>query len=179
MKRFLIFISLLLIGCSSISNRYIIPTMPNHSIKTTNIQIGIKDIKVPQYLMSNKVLIRNGNTIKDINAKFITSIDKILTSNAIKELKELLNDPNVILYPWDAKSKKGYIVEIVIDDYIYNNGIIYLIGTYRIKDSKNNIIIAKNFNFHNISSIKTDNIVNTLGVLFDRLIKEIAQTIAT
>jgi len=179
MKRLMLLISLiLLIGCAP-KNSYIIPTIPTNSIAKRDIQIGVKKIEVPDYLMSDKILIRDGNKLKELDASFATSIDSLLTSNAIKELKALLNDPNVVLYPWEAKSKRGYIIEIVIDDYIYYNGSVHLSGSYYIKDAKGNLISSKNFNLTNPSKEDADAIVETLGVLFDRLIKEIAQTIAT
>ena len=178
MKKLIILLSLFIIGCSP-KNSYIIPTGITNSISKKNIQIGIKKVQVPEYLLSDKILIKKGNKLKELDASFATSIDSLLTSNAIKELKVLLNDPNVVLYPWEAKSKRGYIVEIIVDDYIYYNGSVHLSGSYYIKDAKGNLISSKNFNLTNPSKEDADAIVETLGILFDRLIKEIAQTIAT
>ncbi len=177
--RNLIFIFMIfLVGCTPKSNTYLIPAKANRVIATTNTQIGVKKVIVPDYLLSDKILIKEGNQIKELNAKFATSIDKLLTSNAIKELKSLLNDPNVVLYPWDAKRKRGYIIEIVIDDYLYYERGVHLSGSYRIKSANGEIVSSKNFNLMQKSQKDADSIVDALGSIFDRLVKEIAQNIA-
>ena len=170
--------ALFLVGCSSKSSSFLIPTSNVATIKTLNTQIGVVKVKIPSYLNSDKILIKDGLQIKELNANFATSPDKLLTQNAITTLKRALNNPNVFLYPWDVKSKKGYIVEIVLDDFIYSNGNAILSGSYFIKMANGGVLSSKNFNLSKPTKRQTQEIVQNLGELFNDIVLEIAQKIA-
>ena len=179
MKYLLIALSaLFLLGCSSKNSSFLIPT-PNVSVvKTVNSQIGVVKVKVPSYLNSDKILVKDGLQVKEINANFASSPDKLFTQNAIITLKKALNNPNVFLYPWDVKSKKGYIVEIVLDDFIYSNGKVLLSGSYFIKEANGRVLSSKNFAKSKVTSDNAQEIVKNLGELFNNIVLEIAQKIA-
>jgi len=178
MRYIALFLMLFLVGCSTKSVNYTLPnTLENSSIKTTKVQIGVEKVEIPPYLMQDKVVVVNGNKVEQMDAKFAASLDSLLTKRAIKNLKKLLNNPNVFLYPWDVNAQKGYIVKIVIDDFIYSNNEVKLTGSYYIKDSSNKVLISKNFSLQSSSSIKADNIIYNLSKLFDKLTVEIAQKI--
>jgi len=179
MKYLLIILAFVLSACSTKNASYILPT-PNQVAVVANFkrQIGVKKITLPEYLNSDKILVKNGYQIKSINAYFATSADKLFTQKAILSFKRALNNPNVFLYPWGVADKKGYIVEINIDDYLYSNGIVNLNGTYYIKNAKNIVLFSKNFSFAKNSKDNVNSIVESLNELFENLIIEIAQKIA-
>jgi len=178
-KRLLLsLMALILASCSSKQVTYIFPDAKVSAISHTNVQIGVQKVKIPSYLDSEKILIKDGIKIKELNANFATSPDKLLTQKAIDTLKKVLNNPNVFLYPWDIDRKKGYIVDIRVDNFLYSNGSINLKGSYYIKLSNGTTIASKNFNLSKVSSSNIDDIVVGLGELFDRVIEEIAKKIA-
>jgi len=179
MKRLLLLtVALFLAGCSSKHSRYLLPQIPTHSLTTVNRQIGVTKVTLPSYLNSDKILIKDGIKLEELDANFATSPDKLFTNRAIVKLKKLLNDPNVFLYPWDVDSKKGYIVEITLDDFIYSNNEVNLSGTYFIKSATGSIISSSNFSYKKHTNKNIDDIMRSLGELFDEVVLKIAQKIA-
>ena len=179
MKRvLLITVALFFAGCSSKQSRYLLPQEPTASLTTTSVQIGVTKVKLPSYLNSDKILIKDGLKLEELNANFATSPDKLFTNRAIVKFKKLLGDPNVFLYPWDVDSKKGYIVEIILDDFIYSRKLVRLSGSYFIKNAKGNSIASVNFSYENKADKNPEEILRSLGELFDKVVLEIAQKIA-
>jgi len=178
MKYLLLITLLIFTACSTKQVAYTLESNKVHAITSTKVQIGVKKIEVPEYLNSNKILVKEGNRIKELDANLISTPDSLFTQQAIILLKRKLNDPNVFLYPWDVKEQKGYIVAITIDDYLYSHGYVYLQGSYFIKQARGRTLVAKNFSFKRASSNKADDIIKSLEELFTHLIDEIAQKIA-
>ena len=163
----LITLALLFAGCSSKQSRYLLPQEPTVSLATTTVQIGVTKVKLPSYLNSDKILIKDGLKLEELNANFATSPDKLFTDEAIVRLKKLLNDPNVFIYPWDVDSKKGYIVTIALDDFVYTNKQVILSGSYFIKSANGKNISSANFSYKKPTNKNADEIMRSLGVLFD------------
>jgi len=178
MRVLIVLLALFFAGCSSKSATYLVPSAPTKNISTISTQIGVKKVEVPDYLLSDKIVIKDGIKLSSLDANFASSIDSLLTENAIKSLKTSLADPNVFLYPWDVKSKKGVIVKIVIDDYLFYEGAVHLKGSYFISNAKGSLIASKNFNIEANAQKDANSIVYALGGVFDRLMQEIAQSIA-
>ena len=179
MKRLLLItVALFIVGCSSKQSRYLLPQEPTATLTTTSTQIGVTKVKLPSYLNSDKILIKDGLKLEELNANFATSPDKLFTNRAIVKFKKLLNDPNVFLYPWDVDSKKGYIVTIVLDDFIYSNNSVTLSGSYFIKSATGKSMQSANFSYEKLSNKNADEIMRSLGELFDKVVLEIAQKIA-
>ena len=175
---FIILLTLFFSACSTKESSFILPTTNVVTLKSIKTQIGVKKINVPDYLNSDKILVKNGSKLESIDANFASSADSLFTQKAIVTLKKALNNPNVFLYPWEVSKKKGYIVEINIDDYLYSNGMVNLNGTYYIKNANGQVISAKNFAYSKPANKDANSIVNALNELFNNLIIEIAQKIA-
>jgi uncharacterized lipoprotein YmbA len=176
-----LFLSLLVIffsACSTKKVAYTLTTKRVTPLKTIHTQIGVKKVTLPEYLNSNKILVKEGNKVKELDANLIAYPDSLFTQKTIELLKKRLNNPNVFLYPWDVKKKKGFIVDIVIDDYLYSNGFVHLKGSYHIKKANGKVIAAKNFFLKKESLNTPESIIKTLNELFVKLIDEIAQKIA-
>ena len=179
MKRaLLITLALLLAGCSSKQSRYLLPQEPTVSLATTSTQIGVTKVKLPSYLNSDKILVKDGLKLEELNANFATSPDKLFTNRAIVKFKKLLNDPNVFLYPWDIDKKKGYIVTIVLDDFVYSGNQVTLSGSYFVKSATGATISSANFSYEKPANKNADEIMRALGELFDKVVFKIAQKIA-
>jgi len=175
---FIFLISIFFIGCSSKVATYILQPSNITPIANSKVQIGVKKVKLPNYLDNEKILVKEGVKVEELDAKFVDTPSSILTHNAITTLKRVLNNPNVFLYPWDVKNKKGYIVEIKIENFIYQNGNTILSGSYYIKMSNGKIIAENNFFYKKLSKKEPQAIVENLSYLFNKLILEIAQKIA-
>jgi len=171
-------ISLAFVGCSTKQSRYILPEPYTPVIHTTKVQVGVKKVKVPSYLNNDKIVVKNGLKVEELEANFASSPDKLFTHQAIATLKKALNDPNVFLYPWDVKSKKGYIVDIVLDNFIYSDGEVTLSGSYFIKMANGATVSSKNFSYKASSTKDPNDIIENLGSLFNKVVLEIAQKIA-
>jgi uncharacterized lipoprotein YmbA len=178
MKKFLIIIAIFFVGCSTKYERYILPKGIAKVVATTNKQIGVKSVKIPSYLEDEKILIKKENKISAIDAKFATTPSELFTQKLISSLKSALNDPNVFLYPWDVDKKRGVIVEVVLDDFLYEDSQVKLKGSYYIKDANNKVLVAKNFAYFKPSKEDANSIVYNLSELFNNLTKEIAIKIA-
>jgi uncharacterized lipoprotein YmbA len=180
MRYFILIFALFFTACTTKQSSFILPTPNQISVASIKTQVGVKKIELPEYLDSDKILVKNGYKLESIEADFATDASNLFTQKAITAFKRALNDPNVFLYPWDVDKKRGYIVEIKIDDYLYNKGegVVNLNGTYYIKDAKNRVIASKNFNYSKESSSDVNSIVMSLNELFDNLIIEISQKIA-
>jgi len=175
----LLLATFIFIGCSSKSSSYILPTSSySSSFTTTNIQIGVKKVEVPSYLNSDKILLKNGVKVEEIDSTFIAPPSQLLTNKTISLLKTSLNNPNVLLYPWDINNKEGYIVEIKVDKFMYDSGNAVIEGSYYIKNANNKLITSKNFRKIEATTKDVTSIVTTLSKLFDTVVIEIARKIA-
>ena len=164
-------------GCTQ-KNSYLLPTTNYTKITTTNVQIGVKKVETPSYLDSDKILIKDGAKVKEVGSTFVAPPSELLTNKVIRILKNSLNNPNVLLYPWDIKSKKGYIVEIKLDKFMYDSGYAVVEGSYYIKRANNELVVSKNFSKKVATSKDVESIVDSLSKLFDSVVIEIAQKIA-
>jgi len=176
MKKLLLILSIILTGCATTS--YLLPPKSVSPIKRVKHQIGVKRVKVPEYLMDNVLISQKGVEVEEVDIPFIESIDTMLTKRAIGILKEALDNPKVFLYPWEIKKKRGYIVSIDISDVIYKDGYITLKGRYTIIDmiaSKKHI---KDFTLQEESSLDKKELVEKLNELYSRVVLEIAEKIA-
>ncbi len=172
-----ILISIFLVGCSQKSS-YLLPTTNYNTIATTHTQIGVKKVETPSYLDSNSILVKEGSKVEEIGSNFLAPPSELLTNRAIRILKSSLNNPNVFLYPWDIKSKKGYIVKLHLDKFMYENSYAVVEGSYYITKANGNIVASKNFKKQIATSKDAKSIVNNLSKLFDSVVIEIAQKIA-
>jgi len=166
-----------LAGCSQ-KGGYLLPTSHYATITTTYTQIGVKEVEIPSYLDSDKILVKEGVEVKEIGSNFLAPPNELLTTRAIRVLKTTLNNPNVLLYPWDIKSKKGYIVEIKLDKFMYDSGYAVVEGSYYIKRADGSLVVSKNFTKKIPTPKDAKSIVDNLSKLFDSVIIEIAQKIA-
>jgi len=141
------------IGCSSKHNIYLLPNPEISTLKTLKTQIGVTNVEVPSYLNSDKILVKDGLKVEELNAEFATNPDKLFTQQAIQTLKKALNNPNVFLYPWDVK--KNFI-----------------------KMASGTIVSSKNFHLTASANRDAKEIMEKLGQLFNTVVLEIAQKIA-
>ena len=177
MRLIYIFIVLFLVGCSSKSS-YIFPTASTYKVANTKVQIGVKKVELPSYVDRDKILIKEGSKVTESDANFVDLPSELLTNRVITILKESLNNPNVLLYPWDVKSKKGYIVEIHLDKFMYDSGYAVVEGSYYIKRADGSLVESKNFRVTKPTKKEPQSIVKALSELFDSVVLEIAKKIA-
>ncbi len=179
MRLFYLFsIFFILVGCSSRGVEYVMPTpqMRDHGVYSS--KIGVAEVKIPHYLNSDKILVQKGTELYTIDAHFATIPSKLLTQNAIVALKRSLNTADVFLYPWDFQSKKGVIVTITLDNFIYKDGYAIVAGSYYIKNTKGTMLLERNFRYKKACNANSKDIVVTLSNLFNRVLEDVAANIA-
>jgi len=174
----LILASFFIVGCSSKSAEYLIPVREQAAIKHVNYPIGIKEVVVPEYLNSNKILIQKGAALYKIDANFAAIPSKLLTQNTIVTMKKALATPKVFVYPWDFKYKRGLIVTITLDEFIYKDGFGVISGSYYIKRADGRVVAQKNFSYKEPCKEESQEIVQTLSHLFHRVVMDIVRNIA-
>lgn len=179
MRVIYIFLSLfILAGCSSRSSEYLLPTADVGIVGSAKYPVGLKEVEVPEYLNSDKILFQKGAKLYKVDANFATTPSKLLTLNAIVALKKSLNTPNVQLYPWDFKNSRGVIVTIKLDDFIFKDGFVHVRGSYYIKSATGKLLSEKNFDLQKHSSEDVGSVVGNLSKLFNQVVVEVAQKIA-
>ncbi len=166
------------VGCSVRSTEYILPATNLQKIGSFNQQIGVKEIEVPEYLNSGKILIQKGVKLSRVDADFASTPSKLLTQKAMTTLKKSLGTPDVFLYPWDFKHKRGLFISINLDSFNYKDGYAVVDGTYFVKRNNGRIIAKRNFSYSQKVKENIQDIVVTLSLLFDKLIVDIAKIIA-
>jgi uncharacterized lipoprotein YmbA len=178
LKLILIATFFLFLGCSN--QTYLLP-QPHQRTFVGKVyeQIGVKQVKLPEYLMDNKFLIqKDGVEAKEVEVNFVESLDSILTKRTIEMLKSSLDNPKVFLYPWEVKRKRGYIVGIEIENYIYRDGKIVLEGSYEIKDTIAKMRYTTDFRLSKPSSKDKKELIKNLNELYSKVVLEIAEKIA-
>ena len=175
---YLVIVLFILVGCSSRGVEYVMPIPHIGYVGDFNSKIGVAEVKIPQYLNSDKILVQKGTELYKIDARFAAPPSKLLTQNAIMVLKKSLNTPNVFLYPWDFKSKKGVLVTISLDSFIYKDGYAIVSGSYYIKRVKGVMIVERNFRYKRACKADSKDIVVTLSDLFNRVLEDVAKNIA-
>ena len=179
MKLFYLLLMLFIFAaCSSRGVEYVMPTPHVAPIGHFNSMLGVAEVKVPPYLNSDKILVQKGSRLYKIDANFASTPSKMLTQNAIVALKRSLSTPNVFLYPWEFKTTKGLVVIINLDDFVYRDGYAVVAGSYYIKRAQGGIVAEQNFRYSQACNEKSEEIVETLSDLFNRVLKEVARKIA-
>jgi len=175
---FLVITLLFFIGCSSHGVEYVMPLPQVDTIGEFRTNLGVAEVKIPDYLNSDKIVVQRGTKLTQIDAHFATIPSKMLTHNAIVALKKSLNTPNVFLYPWEFKVTKGYIIVITLDSFIYKDGKAIVAGSYYIKSAQGAMVIAQNFRYSQACKESSREIVVTLSTLFNRVLKDIVIKLA-
>ncbi len=174
---YILTIAAMLAGCSSKNSGFVLSKSGIPQIASSKVQIGVQKVEVPDYLNSDKILIKEGLEVKELNAQFAQTPAKLFTAQAISVLKKSLNNPNVFLYPWDVDKKRGYIIKIDIDDFLYQNGKVVLSGSYYIKSADGIAVKSSNFNLSKTAGKDSYEIIEKLSELYNNLLLEIAKNI--
>ncbi len=175
---YLIVLLFVFVGCSSKNVEYIIPTPHVANAGEFHSVLGVAEVKVPEYLNSDKILVEKGTKLYKIDAHFASIPSKMLTQNTIEALKRSLHTPNVFLYPWEFKATKGYILRIYLDEFIYKDGSAVISGSYFIKKMHGNVVDERNFRYAQVCGESSEEIVKTLSILFGRVLEDISRKIA-
>jgi len=164
MKKIIFFIFLLTIftGCSTKQSFILYNNDTFKSSKSFIHSIGIKDIELPQYLLSKKIpFLKDSNQIIYLkNKAWATYLDEHLTNRVVSTLQNSFNTPKVYKYPYSVSDKPDIIIQITINKFIANENEVILEATSQINglrkdnnqlfsikipiDSKKDIIIAMN-----------------------------------
>jgi len=125
---------LILAGCGGGGNQYLL-SMDNQvkHYKKRSTQIGIDKISVPGYMEESKIATEvSQGEIHYLDSKWAVPTSRALTKTLIRTLQRRFDNPNVQLYPWDIDSQNGVRVKVIINDFIYSNGVVRLEAVYTI-----------------------------------------------
>lgn len=121
MRIFYIILALfMLYGCANKKQYLLINQNITHSTKKFNKSIGIKNIDLPQYLLSKNIpmLEKNSEIIYLKDKEWATYLDIYLTNRIVATLQKRLNSPNIYRYPQNSSTKPDIILNIVIHKFI-------------------------------------------------------------
>ncbi|NPA28257.1 MAG: hypothetical protein GXN91_04375, partial [Epsilonproteobacteria bacterium] len=123
------------------------------------------------------VVVEDEVKAKELEVVFVESIDSLLTKRTIEGLKRALDNKRVFLYPWDVKKKKGVIVEVRVDDFLYEDGEAILKGSFIIEDVDKKREKRGDFIYKRAVLLDESSLVKAFDELYKRVIIQIAKTI--
>lgn len=159
MKKFLIIIFLLLLGCAN--KEYIFIPTNAKCIKKSDVLIGIEEVSLPYYMSDLEIMKLEKDKLIPTN-KYLS---KKPTEIIITKLSNMLCDPNIFIYPWGKKPK--YKIDIKIDDFYFVNKKLFLSARIYINSKFFKVVMSK--------SCKNEyNCVNeAFNLIVKKIIKEI------
>jgi len=175
-----LFLLLLLIGCSSNKTYYTLGETINISPSVKyDKTIEVVRVNVPKYLI-DFTLVRqvSPHQIELIDkAQWLTPMQKRLTNTLIDYLQKSMNNPNVHLYPWNAKEAASKRVLVNITRFIAYNNEVILEANYKIQNFENNKNSQKLFR----TTVKTheniDRMVASMEKAYFKLAEEIKREV--
>ncbi|NPA50364.1 MAG: hypothetical protein GXO02_01890 [Epsilonproteobacteria bacterium] len=168
----LIILALLMGGCGE-KSLFVLPKEPIAPIKKSYKKVGIKEIKLPNYLNDDKIeIIKSDGSIEYLKGYWADEPKNIFTNRLINNLRELLKNPNIKEYPWGFDNKENLtIVRVEISDIYYKDGFLYIKGIYDI-DGK-----SRFFNIREKCEKNGQSLVKALAKGIDRISQMIATII--
>ena len=150
MKKIIFFIFLLAIftGCSTKQSFILNNNNIYKSSKNFTYSVGIKNIELPQYLLSKKIpFLKNKNQIIYLkNKTWATYLDEHLTNRVVSTLQSSFNTPKVYKYPYNVTNKPDIIIQIIINKFIADKKMVILEATSQINGiygNKNSLFSIK------------------------------------
>ena len=113
--RWLLFVALLLGGCSSKS--YLLPAPKEvRPVAKIDKSIGVT-VDVSEYLLLGKVAYKKGNTLYfDENVELAEDTRSFLRKSLVEYLKKALRDPYVYSFPWEVDRMPDCVVRLDVKD---------------------------------------------------------------
>jgi len=186
MRTILLFLlSFWMIGCGGSVQQYIL-SQPQGSIQKIQHhigQIGVDRVVVPAYLAGNKIPIQSAEgALTFCNAAmWATAPEKGLTNHAIAYFQKSFSTPNVYRYPWDIERKNGLRVHIALTRMVYveKDNAVVLEASYFVETLLGHRRRSKLFSVRMpVAKGETPLIVEGMNKAFDRLLQDVARTLA-
>ncbi|NKQ40275.1 MAG: hypothetical protein HF962_01740 [Sulfurovum sp.] len=176
----LLIVVFILLGCTVASKQYLLSVDSKNISKKSprNIQIGVDKVAVPGYMEESQIATQKaGGEISYRSEIWAVPTPKALTSTLIGALQKKFSNPNVHLFPWDIERERGIRVKVTINRFIYGDGSVYLEATYFIKRIGSKSKRSYIFNTQISSRDDSASIVQSMGIVFGKLVEEIGRKI--
>ncbi len=108
---------LLLSGCAT--KTYYLPSTPAPKIHhKITCSVGVSDVQLPEYVLVGKLLFKEGNRVGYVeDFAFGEDIERFFTKATIDYLRQALQDPEVMCYPWEVERRPKLVVRIVVEEF--------------------------------------------------------------
>jgi uncharacterized lipoprotein YmbA len=151
--------------------------MLDESLQTTikrdrAVSIGVKRVKLPLYMKSERLAIKDrDHHIVYRDDKWLGDLESFLTDRLISDIKRSLKKANVKGYPWSVDKRPFEVLEVEIEDFIYEEGKVFLKAFWRVND--------REFFFDEAtkSQSDSDSIVDSMNTLFMKLEKRVIESL--
>lgn len=135
----LIFAALLFSGCST-KKSYLLYNQqtPVKQVESPYTHtIGVKTIKIPQYLEHKSIplMLQNHEIIYLAHKEWVSYLDEHLTNRIVNTLQLSLNTPKVCQYPENSPTKTDLILQITLHKYIATANSVILEASWSVENS--------------------------------------------
>ena len=176
-----ILILLLLSGCMSSSQRYLLtaPTMvEKHYTKQLPV-IGVEEITLPEYMKQGKVAIQLTPTQIHYSQsdEWMDNMESSLTKQLIATIQKSFNHPNVYPYPWGLSQQAGIKIKVTISRFIAYGDSVYLDANWKISDLRRGKVYSRLFSVKVPCGKDTASVVAAMNKAFGKLSRSIVSEI--
>ncbi len=136
-KIFLILIALLVLnGCVSSSNYYVLSQAPQPTVSYANKSriIGVEKVTVPAYLYKREIAVAKTSSQISLlsGAVWGEDLDAGLTQRLISFLQKKFHQPSVYAYPWGLDREASVKVNVDITRFIAQGDRVYLDANWEV-----------------------------------------------
>ncbi len=134
MRTFIFILAIsMFIGCSSKKDIILYSDYRVKSSKSISGSIGVREIELPQYLLTKKIpFLKDGKQVDYLDDQFwVTYLDEQLTTRLISTLQRAFNTPKVYRYPFNTSKKPSTILRVIVNRFIANGNEVILEATWK------------------------------------------------
>ncbi|GEM_PF-1887392 len=159
---------LLFAGCAT--KTYYLPSTPAPKVQHhITCSVGVSDVQLPEYVLVGKLLYKEGSRVGYVeDFAFGEDIERFFTKATIEYLRQALQDPDVMHYPWEVEQKPRLVVRIVVEEF-------YL-------DRKDNTLLLRghiHIGKRLVSFAERQRVQGSITQAIDRLIAKYLEKVAT
>lgn len=178
-KALVIVIALLGYACSSTHTYHNLPSINTGQLNINNavFKLGVSGIELPSYLTGSTIAMQTPhNEIKHLpNVRWAENLRETLNSRLLLFLQKKFNQANIYQHPWDIIGTLDLKLDVNITRFILFNHQIHLSADYALHNFKKNTRSQHKFNNQQPSSHQLQNVMQTMGVVFDSLMQDIGK----
>ncbi len=159
------------------------PSTPQSTLKSisSDLTIGVEEVRLPKYLFKREIAVANSRSHVSFlsNAQWAEDLDEGLTRRLVAYLQRKLNTPRVFAYPWGVEEQPRYVLLLTINQFVKQNGRVYLDAAWQIRNTRTQSSIARRYQTEVVAGDSASEIVDAMDRAFMQLEEAIGDSVAT